>query len=101
MDNVKVGPRGMFLLSIKEAVVLTPTLPITNRADNLALEAVVHATRVRIFTDQENFQLAKDLLLTIKKYESYIKSNALEKSPAWEAIERVNLFLKPYLSKIR
>ncbi len=101
MDNVKVGPRGMYLLVIKEAVVLTPTLPLTNRADNLALEAVVHATRVRIFTDQENFQLAKDLLVTIKKYENYIKSNALEKSPAWEAIERVNAFLKPYLSKIR
>ncbi len=101
MDNVKVGPRGMFLLTIKEAMVITPTLPLTNRADNLALEAVVHATRVRIFADQENIQLAKDLLVTIKMYEKYIKSNALEKSPAWETIERVNLFLKPYLSKIR
>ncbi len=101
MDNVKVGPRGMFLLTIKEAKILTPTIPLTNRADNLALEAVVHATRVRIFADQGNNQLAKDLLITIKKYENYIKSNALEKSPAWEAMERVNAFLKPYLSKIR
>ncbi len=101
MDHVKVGPRGMYLLVIKEAIVLTPTLPLTNRADNLALEAVVHATRVRIFADQGDLQLAKDLLVTIKKCENYIKSNALEKSPAWEAIERVNSFLKPYLSKIR
>ncbi len=101
MDHVKVGPRGMYLLVIKEAIVLTPTLPLTNRADNLALEAVVHATRVRIFTDQGDLQLAKDLLVTIKKCENYIKSNALEKSPAWEAIGRVNAFLKPYLSKIR
>jgi hypothetical protein len=101
MDKVKVGLRGMFLLEIKGAAILTPSLPISNRADNLALEAVVYATRVKVFTDQENYQLAKDLLITIKKYEKYIKSNALEKSPAWEAIERVNTFLKPYLSKIR
>ncbi len=100
MDNVKVGPRGMYLLIVKEATILTPMLPLTNRADNLALEAVVHATRVRIFTDQENFQLAKDLLVTIKKYENYIKSNAFEKSPAWETIDRVNAFLKPYLLRI-
>lgn len=101
MDTVKIGPRGMFLLNIKGAAILTPSLAIFNRADNLALEAVVHATRVKVFMDQENFQLAKDLLVTIKKYEKFIRSTALEKSPAWEAIERVNTFLKPYLSKIR
>ena len=100
MDDVNIGQRGMFLLSVKEAAILTPTLPLTNRADNLALEAVVHATRVKIFTEQENFSLAKDLLATIKRYETYIKANAPENSPAYEAIERVNTFLQPYLSRI-
>lgn len=100
MENVKVGSRGMFLLVVKGAVVLTPPFPLTNRADNLALEAIVHATRIKVFTGQGNFQMAKDLLVTIKKYEKYVKSNAFEGSPAWEAMERVNTFIKPYLSKI-
>ncbi|OLS15551.1 MAG: hypothetical protein RBG13Loki_0819 [Promethearchaeota archaeon CR_4] len=100
METVKIGSRGIFLLVVKGAVVLTPTLPLTNRADNLAIEAVVHATRIKTFTDQGNFQMAKDLLATIKKYETYIRSNALEGSSAWETIERVNTFVKPYISKI-
>ncbi|HMF34165.1 MAG TPA: DUF447 domain-containing protein, partial [Candidatus Lokiarchaeia archaeon] len=93
VEDVVVRSRGFMLLAIQAAAILQPLLPIVNRADNLALEAVVHATRVKISTDEGDAEGAKDLLTLIARYEKFVKEHASEDSLAWRAIDIVGDFL--------
>jgi hypothetical protein len=95
VEDVVVSSRGFMLLAVQGAAILNPLLQIVNRSDNLAIEAIVHATRVKLFIEDGDLDSAKDLLSLIRRYEKFVKEHGSEDSPACHAIEMVNDFIEP------
>lgn len=100
-DVVIVADHAIILLAVQACAILHLTLPVVNRADNLALEAVVHATRVKTYIEEGRLTEARELMDLILRYEKFVQEHAREESYASRAVDVVRKFLEPFLSQLQ